>query len=116
MHNITCSHVQVTIVAGEAVHITYTECALVVQYTKCMHHISHLWPVWFYYHIFLHHLINGSIFEVIEHKMCLLIFFYNFCLQKFLILKIIQDAIINVHKSSCFINRFPKKNSNIKFH
>jgi hypothetical protein len=39
MHNITCSHVHVTIVAEEAVRITYTECALVAQYTKCMQHI-----------------------------------------------------------------------------
>jgi hypothetical protein len=41
----------------------------------------HLWTVRLY-HIFPHYLINGTIFEkkkeVIEHKMCVLVFSTNF--------------------------------------
>ena len=43
---------------------------------------SHLRPVSFY-HIFLYYLINGSIFKVTEHKMCLLIFLTTFVCKHF---------------------------------
>jgi hypothetical protein len=36
--------------------------ASVIQYAKCMRRIIfHLWPAWLY-HLFLHYLINGTIF------------------------------------------------------
>jgi hypothetical protein len=64
---------------------------------------SILWPVWLY-DIFPHYVINGTIFrgkKVIDHKMCVLIFFANL-VETFLILKIIQrDIIIHVCWSSC---------------
>ena len=64
--------------------MTCSECLfvfLVIQQAKRMRRIivSHLWPVWLY-HIFPHYLINGTILvkNVIEHKMCVLIFCITF--------------------------------------
>jgi hypothetical protein len=59
------------------------------------------------YHIFLHYLINGTIFgkkKIIQHKMCVLFFSLSFS-ETFLILRRIQrDTIINVHWSSCKVH------------
>jgi hypothetical protein len=67
---------------GKAKSIKHYECVCILALV--MWHANHIfsamyyvvmWPVWFY-HIFPHHLINGTIFgkKGIEHKMCVLIF------------------------------------------
>ena len=54
-------------------------CVYRFRYPVCNARASccRLWPIW-YYHIFKHYLIHGTIFEkkrnVIDHKMCVLIF------------------------------------------
>jgi hypothetical protein len=61
----------------------------------------HLRPLWLH-HIFRYYLINGTIFgkEVIEPKMCVLIFS-----KTFLILRIIKRGIVvNVKTSSCKVH------------
>jgi hypothetical protein len=69
--------------SGKAISIVYPECvfvALFAQHAMRMHVLyCHLWPVRLY-NIFARYLTNGTIFgkEVIEHKMCVLIFFTNF--------------------------------------
>jgi hypothetical protein len=59
-------------------------------------------PVWLY-HIFFHiisQIVRISL-KVIEHKICVLIFFTK-CVEKFLIVgRIQQDIIINVRRFSC---------------
>jgi len=40
--------------------------------------------------------------------MCLLSFFTTFVSEHLILRRIMRDTIINVHKSSYFINRFPK--------
>ena len=68
---------------GKAISITYSEyvsVALVIQDAKRMRRIIlPPWSVWFYY-IFPHYLISGTIFgeKFIAHKMCILIFYKNF--------------------------------------
>ena len=67
-----------------------------------------LWPDWFY-HIFPHYLINGRNFgkKIVEHKMRVLIFSTD-SVWKFLILRRIQqDAVTNVHRSSCQVFVIP---------
>ena len=62
----------------------------------------HLWCLRLY-NIFPFYLINGTIFgkKVIEHKMCVLIFFTNLS-ETFPILRRIQsDTLTNVHWSLC---------------
>ena len=62
---------------GKAISITYSECvsiALVIHFAKAHapYHTVQLWPV-LLYHIFVHYLINGTIFggkKIIKHKMC----------------------------------------------
>jgi hypothetical protein len=98
------------------------QCACAILY-------CHLWPVRLY-HSFLHCIINGMIFEVIEHKKCVLIFSTTFLSGTFLILKgNKRDMILNVY---CIPVNYPlylsdlmkleffrqifEKYSNIKFH
>ena len=68
--------------SGKALSIVYSEfvfVALFAQHEIRMHLYCRLWPVRLYY-IFPRYLTNDRIFgkEVIEHKMCVLIFFTNF--------------------------------------
>jgi hypothetical protein len=62
----------------------------------------HLWPVWLY-HIFLHYLINGTIFgKPLLNIKCVFWFSLHLLSETFLILRRIQrDITINVHRSSC---------------
>jgi len=55
---------------GRSTHYIFWVCLSCPVYKVNAPFYSHLWPLWFY-HIFLHYLINGSIFKVIEHKTCL---------------------------------------------
>ena len=60
----------------------------------------HLWPVWLY-HIFPHYLINGTIFgKKLLNIKCVFWFSLQLLSETFLILKIIQEDIINVHRAS----------------
>jgi hypothetical protein len=76
----------------EAICIKYYKCVCLyscVSHPVCKMHLfyaalyCHMWPIWFY-HIFLHYLINSKIFgkKCIEHDMCF-DFLYNVCLQHF---------------------------------
>ena len=63
----------------KAISITHSECvslALVIQYALRMCRIAVGQSVWLY-HIFPHYLIKGT------HKMYVVDFLYNFCLQNF---------------------------------
>jgi hypothetical protein len=59
----------------------YTTCVCIcnLRYAACNTHAPYLWPAALY-NIFLHCLINGTIFEkkVIEHKMCVSSFSTSF--------------------------------------
>ena len=62
----------------------------------------HLWPLWLN-HIYPHYLKKRQDFrnDVVEYKVCILIFCAILC-ETFFILRIIQrDTIINVHSSVC---------------
>jgi hypothetical protein len=106
-----------------------------LSYPACKSHtfcvvLCHLWPGCLYY-IFPHYLINGTIFG---KKLLSVKCVFRFSLQGlsliFLILRIIQRDIINIHRSSCKVPiilvrfywnlKFPRyvfeKYSNIKFH
>ena len=92
----------------------------------------HVRPAWLH-RVFPHYLINDTIFggkKVVEHKMCVGISL-QLLSETFLILRMIQgDSITNVRISSCqvpvilvrfkrtshFLGRSWKKNSNIKFY
>jgi hypothetical protein len=63
--NVTLSSVHVTSAAVEKqLSVTYSECVCSLRYPACDAHAPycHLWSVWFY-SIFSHYLINGTIFE-----------------------------------------------------
>ena len=75
--------------SGQAVRITYPECVSVglgIQHAVLMHHIGYLWPVRLC-SIFLHYLINGTIFfkkkKLLAVKCVfwfyLQLFFWNIC-------------------------------------
>jgi len=72
-------------------------------HTACNAHAPHcnLCPVWFYYNFQQYH-INARIFwkDVVEYKMCVLIFSTNFY-GSFLIVTRTEQDIINVLMSSC---------------
>ena len=80
---------------------------LCVRVTLVIQHATHMRSIVMWslrlYHIFPHYLINGTTFrgeKVIEHKMCVLIFFSTLS-EIFLILRRIQrHTTINVHWSS----------------
>jgi hypothetical protein len=77
MYNVTLWYNCTTIVADEEqqiLHILQVCCSL--QYPACMVHVAYClqWPVPLY--IFPHYLVNSTIKKkVIEHEMCVLIFF-----------------------------------------
>ena len=92
--------------SGKAKSITYSECVFVavgILHVMRMPQYCHLWPARLH-SIFPHHLINGTICnnkKIIEHKMCVLIF-YNFCLKYFSFLKKKKQCTIkSVYWSSC---------------
>jgi hypothetical protein len=80
--------------------------ALIIQrVSACAVLYCYLRPVWLY-HIFPHHLINGTILrkKVIEHKICVLIFSADLSQTLLILRKIQRDIIINVRRSSCKVH------------
>ena len=81
--NVILERVPVTTFAVEkkAKSITYSQCVSVVYLNACAVSYCNLWPVRLY-HVFPRYIINGRFFfgggEVIEHKMCVLIFYTTF--------------------------------------
>jgi hypothetical protein len=92
--NVTLRRVRVTIFPWRS-NKCHMQSACAVLY-------CHLWPVWLY-HIFLHYLINGTIFrKMLLNIKCVFLFPLQLLSEIFLILRRIQrDVIINVHTSSC---------------
>jgi len=76
---------------------SYLECKLHLFCTKLY---CHLWPVWLYLIFTLSH--KGPNFQTsfFEHRICVLIFSTTFS-EAFLILRRIEEDIINVYRSSC---------------
>ena len=75
--------------------------------SACVVFYCHLWPVRLYY-AFTHYLINGTILgnNVIEHKICVLVFSINLS-ERFLILRRIQRGsiiIMHTRMSSCKVS------------
>ena len=112
----------------------FWECVCSLRYSACNAHAPycHLWSAWLY-NIFLHYLINGTIFggkKVIVHKKCIVIFSNSFCLKHFAskeeLSEIWSKVYIDLHvkwplylsdfSGHCIFSTDFGKYSNIKFH
>jgi hypothetical protein len=85
--------------SGKAVSITYSECVFVDLGIHHAIHMHHIVICGLLYNISQHYLINGTTVEknVIEHKMCVLIFPTNLSETFFIWQRTYWDMIINVY-------------------
>jgi hypothetical protein len=88
-YNVTLRRIRSAIVAVEKQCVLHSlsVCICSPMYPACNAYAPycHLWPAPLY-NIFLHYLINGTIFggkKVTEHEMCVFEFLCNFCLKHF---------------------------------